>query len=81
VTTITLYTREGCHLCDRALSELEDLRGELPSFELREVDIESDPALHRAYLERIPVFAVNGSVLCELGLEVESIRAALGQAS
>jgi glutaredoxin len=79
LTTITFYTRDGCHLCDRAKRELEGLRGDLPPFDLIEVDIESDPALHRAYLERIPVFSLDGSVLCELGLEVQSIRAALAE--
>jgi glutaredoxin len=77
VTTITLYTRDGCHLCDQARRELEEERAGLPPFDLRVVDIESDPALHRVYLERIPVFALNGSVLCELGLDAERIRVAL----
>jgi glutaredoxin len=77
VTTITLYTRDGCHLCDRAQRQLDEARPGLPRFDLQVIDIESDPALHRLYLERIPVFALNGSILCELGLELDAVRSAL----
>jgi hypothetical protein len=34
-------------------------------FELVEIDIESDDALHRAYLERIPVVTLDGEELFE----------------
>jgi glutaredoxin len=62
VRTVTLYGRDGCHLCDDARAVLERIRLERP-FELREVDIESDPALHARYLERIPVIALDGEEL------------------
>jgi glutaredoxin len=79
MTVVTLYTRDGCHLCEVARREIEARRAELPPFELQEVDIESDPALSRAYLERIPVFTLGRRVLCELGLDVDAIRAALAR--
>ena len=44
---ITLYGRPGCHLCDEARVAIEGLRREGATFELREVDIETDPGLHR----------------------------------
>jgi len=62
VSTVTLYTRPGCHLCDDARTELQRLRARLP-FTLREVDITTDDALHRRYLERIPVIALDGEEL------------------
>ena len=55
--TVTLYTREGCHLCDDARAALERLGASHP-FRLDEVDIEADDALHARYLERIPVVAL-----------------------
>jgi glutaredoxin len=55
----TLYTKPGCHLCERALADLERLRRRYPH-ELRLVDISSDPELMRAYGERIPVLSIDG---------------------
>ncbi|MEO8690618.1 MAG: glutaredoxin family protein [Solirubrobacteraceae bacterium] len=64
MSTVTLYTRPGCHLCDDARAAIERVRSETP-FGLVEVDIESDDALHRAYLERIPVVELDGEELFE----------------
>jgi glutaredoxin len=70
---VTLYSRPGCHLCDEALAELERLDG----FELREVDIESDEALARAYLERIPVVEIDGRIVSELVFDRDAFSRAL----
>ena len=64
VSTVTLYTRPGCHLCDDARAAIERVRERTP-FSLVEIDIESDDALHRAYLERIPVVELDGEELFE----------------
>ena len=60
--TVTLYSRSGCHLCDEARAVLERLRARAP-FVLEERDIEADDALLKAYLERIPVIALDGQEL------------------
>jgi glutaredoxin len=74
---LILYSRPGCHLCEQALDELVALHGEGYSFELREVDIESDESLLRSMLERIPVLELNGEVVAELAVDRSSIRARL----
>jgi glutaredoxin len=56
---VTLYHAEGCHLCESAQRVLAGVRAEVP-FELEEIDIAGDPALERAYRERIPVVEVDG---------------------
>ena len=71
---LTLYTRPDCHLCDEARATILALRAELPELRLREVDIESDPRLHAAYLERIPVVEVGGEVVSELVLDGDRLR-------
>jgi hypothetical protein len=81
VGEVVIYTRDGCGLCDEARAELEALRAELPPFRLREVDIESDTRFHAAYLERIPVFAIEGREVCELGLDGDAVARALASAS
>ena len=65
---VTLYGKAGCHLCEDAKAEIEALRSER-DFELIEVDITTDPVLHRRYGERIPVVAVYGDEAFELGLD------------
>ena len=77
MTAVTLYTRPGCHLCDEARQAILGLRGELPPFELREVNIEQDEGLLARYLERIPVVAVDGEVVSELELKLDVLRAML----
>jgi glutaredoxin len=77
VSTVTLYLRPECHLCDEARAGLERISDQGPRFELREVDIESEERLLRAYLERIPVIEVDGVEVCELGLDAPAVRARL----
>ena len=74
---LVLYSRPGCHLCEQALEELVALHGEGYRFELHEVDIESDEALLRGMLERIPVLELNGEVVSELTLDQPFGRARL----
>ena len=74
--TVTLYGRAGCHLCDDARAVLERMRQERP-FALREIDIESDPALHARYLERIPVIALDGDELFDYWVDEAQLAARL----
>lgn len=48
-TQITIYQRDGCHLCEIAQAELIALQSEF-QFELLKVDIESSDELHTQYL-------------------------------
>ncbi len=68
MTAVTLYGKPGCCLCDEARSEVVRLRDRL-GFDLEEVDVSLDPRLHREYGERIPVVAVDGREVCELGVD------------
>jgi glutaredoxin len=76
VRTVTLYARDGCHLCDDARAALERVRATHP-FRLDEVDIETDDALHARYLERIPVVALDGEELFEYFVDEEALRRTL----
>ena len=73
---VTLYGREGCHLCDDARAGLVELRERVP-FSLQEVDIEADDDLHRRYLERIPVIALDGEELYDFFLDAADLEARL----
>ena len=74
--TVTMYGRPGCHLCDDARTHLAVLAAEL-GFSLKEIDIESDDELHKRYLERIPVIALDGDELFDFFVDEGALRAAL----
>lgn len=56
---VTLFTRRGCHLCDEVKAVLDRARRKA-DFSLREVDIDSDPALVAEYNDQVPVVAIDG---------------------
>jgi glutaredoxin len=72
VTTVTLYSRPGCHLCEEARAVLEKVRARAP-FDVDEINIEADDVLHARYLERIPVVAIDGEELFEYFVDEESL--------
>lgn len=74
--TLTLYGRPGCHLCDDARAILVRLRAD-HAFLLQEVDIDADDALLKAYLERIPVLALDGQELYDFFVDEADLRARL----
>jgi hypothetical protein len=74
---VRLYARPDCHLCDEARAGLERLRAEGLGFELEEVDIDGDDALHARFLERIPVVELDGELISELHLDADGLRARL----
>lgn len=78
--TVTLLGRPGCHLCDNAREALERVRATTP-FTLHERDITADDALHRAYLERIPVVLLDGDELFEHFVDEAELERRLGEAS
>jgi len=60
MTTITIYSRQGCHLCDDAENVLESLREEL-NFEIEVIDIDIDPELIKLYSDQVPVIHIDGN--------------------
>jgi glutaredoxin len=75
--TVVLYGRAGCCLCDDARKVLERVRASHP-FELEERDIDSDERLLRAYLERIPVVAIDGEEVFDLFVDESELQRRLG---
>ena len=77
---VVVYHAQGCHLCERARAQLQELQSEL-SFDLREVDITGDPDLEAAYREWLPVIEIDGRRRFTYHLQVEVFRAAVAQAT
>jgi glutaredoxin len=77
VTSVVVYSRPGCHLCEEAIAQIVALHADGYRFELHEVDIESHELLLRRYLERIPVVEVDGAEVSELVLDRDAVTAKL----
>jgi glutaredoxin len=59
VTEVVVYHAAGCHLCERALRVVEEVRAER-DFDLRVVEIDGDPELEARYREWLPVVEIDG---------------------
>jgi hypothetical protein len=75
--TVVMYSREGCCLCDDARQVIERVRASRP-FAFRELDIERDETLLKAYLERIPVVTIDGEEAFELFVDESELFRRLG---
>ena len=75
---LTLYTRDGCHLCDEARAVVQGLLEERAALgrrtaALRERDITSNPDWERRFTATVPVLELDGRVL-ELATSSARIR-------
>lgn len=58
---VTLYTREGCHLCDKAKAAIRTAESLYRlNIDLREVDIDDDDELHARFTNDVPVIYIGG---------------------
>jgi glutaredoxin len=71
VVTVTLYTRQGCHLCEQVLGLIEKARAEA-EFHLEIADIDQDPELKAKYDWEVPVVAVNGRDTFNYAMEYQA---------
>ena len=60
--SVTVYTRENCHLCEEAIATIERVAEEGDvAVELELVDVDTDADLREAYGERVPYVLLDGS--------------------
>lgn len=76
MTTVVLYARQGCHLCDEARAVILAVQASSP-FAFEEIDIETSDELVRDYGVRIPVVTVDGAELFEYTVDAAHLRAAV----
>ena len=59
--TFTVYTREQCGCCHKAIDVLEGFRKRY-GFRIETIDVDDDPELVAKYDTEVPVVAVDGKV-------------------
>jgi len=74
--TLTLYYREGCHLCEAMLQALRGLQTCL-DFDLQLQDIDRDPQLAQRYDEWVPVLLGGGQEICHYFLDQPALESFL----
>lgn len=70
---MTLYSRPGCHLCEEAKQQIAPLLREF-ALTLREVNIESDPALEARHGSDIPVLFLGLRKIAKHQVDVRQLR-------
>lgn len=73
---VTLYTREGCHLCDEARAAMLPLI-QLTGAELCEIDIDDDAELRAIYNESVPVIFVGVDFFARYRVDAQKFAGAL----
>jgi hypothetical protein len=75
--SLRVYSRPGCHLCEKLVEELMPLvRGRL---QVEVVDIDSSPEWQRRFAIRIPVLEFRGQMVCQYTLDVGAIQGILAK--
>lgn len=70
---ITMYMREGCHLCEEAKAAITPLLAEFGA-KLHEVDIDDDPILLERYTNDVPVIFVGSQFFAQHRADLERLR-------
>ncbi len=70
---ITLYTRPGCNLCAEAKALMAPLLRQFGA-ELREINVDDDPALRAQYTDDVPVIFLGERKVAKHRVNLEQLR-------
>ena len=73
VITVTIYFRQGCHLCDQMKAVVERV-GRSVAIAVEQIDVSTDPALEARYGVDIPVLLVGGTKAAKYRVTEEELR-------
>jgi len=76
---VTMYMREGCHLCEEAKAAMTPVLAALGS-RLQEVDIDDDPVLRARYTNDVPVIFIGAQFFAQHRIDAARLRGHLENA-
>jgi glutaredoxin len=76
---VTMYMREGCHLCEEAKAAMAPVLAELGA-SLQEVDIDDDPILRARYTNDVPVIFIGSQFFTQHRVDAARLRRHLEKA-
>jgi hypothetical protein len=59
--TVTIISKEGCHLCDEATSVITGVLADFPEVTLEQRVLDEKPEWSLEYADKIPVVLLNGA--------------------
>ena len=73
MTELTVLVRQGCHLCDAMLAEMQAV---VPNLQLTTtiVDIDRDEKLRARYNEQIPLLLLGEQEVCRYFFDADALR-------
>ena len=74
--TLTVLSRDYCHLCDEFLAALKRFQGRY-SFDIAVVDVDSDPKLEEKWGDKVPVLLDGELEICHYYLDAAAVDARL----
>ena len=78
--SITVYTRENCHLCAQAVDTIERVaREEDVTLDVELVDVDADEALRREYGDRVPYILLDGTPAFKYRVDEGRLRRKLSE--
>lgn len=73
--TVTVYTREDCHLCEDAIATIRSAVGSVDSVvELEIVDVDEQETLQAEYGDRVPYVFVDGRPAFKYRVDERELR-------
>ena len=69
-----LYIREGCHLCEDMIGQLQSILADYDGAELELRNVDDDPGWLAQFDKRVPVLMSGQQVLSEFFLDEFSVR-------
>ena len=72
MTQLKVYIRQGCHLCDDLLAQLQQLKSEY-SFEFQTIDVDSHPELVKQHGTKVPIVMFGDREICHYFLDQASL--------
>lgn len=74
-TTVTIYSREECHLCEEAIATIETVAGSIQrSVDIEVVDVDDDESLREEYGDRVPYVFVDGRPAFKYRVDEQELR-------
>ena len=70
---VTMYMREGCHLCEEAKAAMAPVLAALGAH-LQEVDIDDDPGLRARYTNDVPVIFIGAHFFAQHRVDAARLR-------
>lgn len=78
VPTLTVLSREYCHLCEELIAALKQFQGRY-SFRIEVVDVDRDRRLEEKWGDKVPVLLDGEREICHHFLDYEAVDARLAR--